>query len=415
MHRKAIFLAVGLVLVFLVVLAGRLPYVASTASENREASPAPTFLPQAEVPQVVLPTMPPARLPLPTATRPVPPTFTSVPAGVQPTVPSPPTVSYATLPPNTVFHTVQTGETLVQIAQIYGVSIERIISINNLPPSGAINTGQVLVLPVAQAPTVTPVSADALTTINGIPLDSYLIMPEAVQQHVLQIYAAGLAQERNPQALSIIGDSTAEKLNFLTAFDYGPYDLGNYGYLQAVITHYHGSFARDRQAVRVGLNTGLVFTDDWAEPTVCNEHESMIDCEFRLQNPSIVLIRIGSNDGKPEVYDQNIRRMVAYAIEHGVVPILGTKADTYLDPDNANNNLLRQIARDYNVPLWDFQLVAQTLPNNGLLPDNVHPTLFPEYDYTMPEAFRRGHGVQNLTALIVLDQVWQLLSEKSAQ
>ena len=58
MHRKAIFLAVGLVLVFLVVLAGRLPYVASTASENRAASPAPTFLPQAEVPQGGLPPLP---------------------------------------------------------------------------------------------------------------------------------------------------------------------------------------------------------------------------------------------------------------------------------------------------------------------------------------------------------------------
>jgi hypothetical protein len=56
--------------------------------------------------------------------------------------------------------------------------------------------------------------------------------------------------------------------------------------------------------------------------------------------------------------------------------------------------------------LWDFDLVAQTLPGRGLDADGVHMTTFYAHDYTLPEAFQRGHSVHNLTALIVLNRIW---------
>jgi hypothetical protein len=126
-----------------------------------------------------------------------------------------------------------------------------------------------------------------------------------------------------------------------------------------------------------------------------------------------VLIRIGSNDGKPELFDTEVRRMVGYALEKGTVPVIGTKADQFLDPGYVNNGLLRQIAKDYRLPLWDFQLVAQTLPDNGLLSDQVHLTLFNEFDWTTSAGFRTGHGLQNLTALLALDAVLKAVTDPS--
>jgi hypothetical protein len=37
--------------------------------------------------------------------------------------------------------------------------------------------------------------------------------------------------------------------------------------------------------------------------------------------------------------------------------------------------------------------------------DQIHLTPFDEFDYTLPEALGTGHGVHNLTALIVLDAI----------
>jgi len=110
-----------------------------------------------------------------------------------------------------------------------------------------------------------------------------------------------------------------------------------------------------------------------------------------------------------------MRRIVDYALERGVIPIIGTKADDFLDPGYANNATLRQIAAEYRLPLWDFQLVAQTLPDKGLLYDRVHLTLFPEFDWTLGEAYRTGHGLQNLTALMALAAVLDIVSEDSAR
>ncbi|NTU62474.1 MAG: hypothetical protein HGB05_03525 [Chloroflexi bacterium] len=56
--------------------------------------------------------------------------------------------------------------------------------------------------------------------------------------------------------------------------------------------------------------------------------------------------------------------------------------------------------------------VSETLPGRGLGPDGVHMTGFYQHDYTLPQAFQRGHGMQNLTALIVLDKIWRVLEKQ---
>jgi hypothetical protein len=99
--------------------------------------------------------------------------------------------------------------------------------------------------------------------------------------------------------------------------------------------------------------------------------------------------------------------VVEHLIANGVIPVIGTKADRFEGPGNINNEILRQIAADFKLPLWDFDIVAGTLPGRGLDVDNVHMTLFYEHDYSSPTAFQRGHSVHNLTALLVLDTIWR--------
>jgi hypothetical protein len=98
-------------------------------------------------------------------------------------------------------------------------------------------------------------------------------------------------------------------------------------------------------------------------------------------------------------------------MEHGIIPVIGTKADRNEGPENINNQIMRQIAADFHIPLWDFDLLAQTLPNNGMRPDGVHLAFFDSQDYTKPDALQTGYAVHNLTALMMLYEILRVLSQ----
>ena len=98
-----------------------------------------------------------------------------------------------------------------------------------------------------------------------------------------------------------------------------------------------------------------------------------------------------------------------YVIDQGVIPVLATKADRYEGSDDRNNKIIREVADRYQIPLWDFDKLAATIPGRGLGGDNVHMTLYDQYDYTAPRAFRTGYGVYNLSALMMLDAIRQLI------
>lgn len=334
-------------------------------------------------------------------------------------------------PPGSRLHMVKPGENLYQIAQVYGVSVEAVIAINGITTPNRILVGQTLVIPAGQGilptaalpsqqvaavlptlpPTIVavqptlPYMLPPPMTLNGILLDQIIVLPELTRQNVANIFMIGQALGRNPRAFSKLGDSIIENPHFLVRFDGGPYNLGEYAYLQPVVDYYAGSFSRQGVAVRRGLHSWSVF-DPMFATSGCAPGEHMVACEFRQNNPSVLFIRLGTNDvGVPGSFDRNLRQLVEYCITNGVIPVLGTKADRFRDPADTNNGLIRQIAADYRVPLWDFDRIAQTLPNRGLDRDGVHLTTFFAHDYTQPNALQRGHGVNNLTALMMLDAI----------
>jgi hypothetical protein len=272
------------------------------------------------------------------------------------------------------------------------------------PPTQALASGSVETVNNSAEPLwgLTP-------ALNDIPLSQVIVLPEVTLKTVREIYAKGQSLGNDPHAFSKIGDSTIESPFFLDRFDEGPYNLGEYDYLQKVIDYYKGSFGRQGRAVFRGLHTWSMFDPAWADPQFCEPNESPVECELRVHNPSLVFIRVGSNDvGRSDLFRQNMTRLIELCFERGVIPIIGTKADRN-EGSNVNNDMLRELAENYDVPLWDFDRIADTIPGRGMDVDGVHLTTFYAHDYTLPYALQTGYGVHNLTALMMLYELWRNL------
>ena len=258
-----------------------------------------------------------------------------------------------------------------------------------------------------QAPTPTP-TATAEPTLNDIPYSQIIILPDDTIQHMQEIYAQGQEIGRDPNSFSKLGDSIIANADFLTRFDLpGTYILGPYDNLQPVIDNFPGSWKRFGVAIRIGLRAWGVFDPAWANKDWCEPNEVLIDCEIRLNNPSILIIHLGSNDLDTN-FDEFLRKTVGRTLELGVIPILLTKADRYEGDDNRNNITIRQAATDLAVPLIDFDVVAATLPNRGIKEgDNVHLSGPLAHDYNLPDVYEKGHTVHNLTVLLMMDRIWR--------
>lgn len=230
-------------------------------------------------------------------------------------------------------------------------------------------------------------------------------MPENVQAHVRAIYANGVSQKRNPHTFSKIGDSVVLTPHFLARFDSDNYNLGIYGYLQPTIDQFAGSFSRYGQAAKVGLSFRTMYEMGWPDLDYCKPDEDVVACEIRMNNPSIMLIRMGTNDNVPAAMESDLRKLLEDLIRQGIVPILTTKNDRFDDEKNVNNQIIRDLATEYEVPLWDFDLLATPLPLRGLSGDGVHLTMHDTNDYTNPQVLERGYPVNDLTALMVLNAI----------
>ena len=224
--------------------------------------------------------------------------------------------------------------------------------------------------------------------------------------NVREIYVRGLALGNNPHAFSKVGDCNSEPPFFLAKFDTGEYDLGAYADLQGVIEHFAGSFGRESLAAWSGNHVWALLDPMWANPAFCRAGETPLACEFRLNRPSVVLIRLGTNEvGSPQLFEANLRQVIEFAIAHGTIPVLGTKADR-LEGSDAMNAIIRALAAEYAIPLWDFGKAAERIPARGLMSDGIHLSYAPPY-YSDPATLQTGHGLQNLTALMALDAVWR--------
>lgn len=240
------------------------------------------------------------------------------------------------------------------------------------------------------------------------------VIPE-IGEGTRAIYQRGLELGNNPRAFSKIGDCGSTPAWFLGDFDRGPahYRLGEHTYLEPVIEYYQGSFDRTSLGAKSGFNASSVFAPIWSNTEQCEPAEGPLACEYRVHNPMIAFIMLGTNDVyHPDKFEPQMRAIIEYSIEQGVIPILSTKADDE-EGDGSLNATIARLAHEYDVPLWNYWRAVQPLPNGGLQADGVHLT-WAGNRFDDPQAMKSAWPVRNLTALQTLDAVWRFLNAEPA-
>lgn len=232
-----------------------------------------------------------------------------------------------------------------------------------------------------------------------------------VSKTARELYQRGQSNGNDPRAFSKVGDGEISAEWFFTAFDRGEayYDLGPYQNLVAVIEHFEGSFGRLGVAARRGFNTERILDPSESDEKLCVAGESPLTCELRLQRPAFVILSLGTNQAwEPEEFEQGMRHILDILVSENIVPILSTKGDN-LEGDHRINRTIACLAQEYDIPLWNFWLAIQPLPQHGLQSDLEHLT-YGITDFDDEHALQSAWTNRNLTALQALDAVWRAVT-----
>jgi hypothetical protein len=267
-------------------------------------------------------------------------------------------------------------------------------------------TDHVLEEPTQTLPTPTPTIAPQ--NWKDLP-----VLPR-ISSRAREIYEHGLSLGNNPNAFAKVGDCGSSISWFLGPFDQGPahYSLGEYGYLEHLVDQFSGSFGRLSVAAQNGFTATSVFAPVWSDQTLCHPFEAPLACEYRVMKPSFAFIMLGTNDRwHLDTFEDDMRKIIEYSINHGVLPIIGTKADNFEEDESINQTIVH-LALEYEIPLWNYWLAVQSLPNQGLEKDGVHLTWGP-VRFDDPENLKLAWPVRNLTAMQALDLVWRDVADNN--
>lgn len=263
-----------------------------------------------------------------------------------------------------------------------------------------------------------PVAGEALD-VSTQPLRADQLPPERwqewpvipnVSERARAIYQDGLKKGTNPGHFSKIGDCQVIQQYFLGLFDENPdqrLDGTPYENLLPTIKAFAGNWDRVSMAVRTGFNVASVLSTINSDPEKCKPSETPLQCEFRIWNPSIVVISMETwtPDRPTNLYEGYLRQIVEFSISRGALPILATKADN-LEGDHSINLAVARVAIDYDIPLWNFWRAANALPNHGLLEDGFHLTNV-RHDFKYPETMQYAWPVRNISFVQAFETVWK--------
>ncbi len=358
---------------------------------------------------------------LPTATEPA----THAAPSVTPTVTPPASATPSPTGVLTATHyTVVAGDTLWSIALMFGLTPERLADANPELNPDLLHPGDVLVIPGPADPV--PTKPASLPSATRPPAGSLPVLDNltGVTDHARAIFALGQTLGNRSDAFSKIGDSITASPVFLYGIGLGVYKLHEYAQYQDVIDFYFdsavrgsaNSFANPSLAAKTNWRVAAVLDSDFADTAVCLEGETPLSCEFRLVRPSVALIMLGTND-VPSTSDANFeadyRRVIEFCLAQGVIPVVSTIPPLVREGLEGRaeelNGIISRLAREYDVPLWDYWAALQGLPGSGMARDGVHPNSAPaghNADFSA-EYLQYGMVVRNLNAVYVLDQIWR--------
>lgn len=276
-------------------------------------------------------------------------------------------------------------------------------------------TRETATYPVRPSPTVSSTKPAAPTTAASSTkaVDSRLqpadwqdwpVVP-TISDRAREIYAHGQVAGNDPFSFIKIGDCESTPTWFLGDFDDPDYQIASeFAVLQPLLDQFHGSWGRTSVAAKSSFSAASILSPFWADPNQCNKDETPLDCEMRIMQPSFALVTLGTNDvPHKEKFEQNLRQIIDQLIAHGVLPILATKADN-LEGKHTINQIIVKLAFEYDLPLWNFWLAVQDLPDKGLQQDKAHLTWAPNR-FDDPKAILKAWPQRNLTAILVLQAV----------
>lgn len=215
--------------------------------------------------------------------------------------------------------------------------------------------------------------------------------------------------------------------HFLAPFSEGRYTLGAHASLETTIKHFLGTPARNGQgwtrdsfattglAAFGGFNVAGPLDATWANPNWCTAGESPLACDLRVSKPSVALVMFGTNDAsatEPDAFLQYYRQIVELVLANQTLPVLSTFPTRPENPDKSRllNQLVAQVAREYDVPLINLKRALEPLQNHGVDPkDSTHLTLPAggRADDLSPTGLQAGFNMRNLVTLQTLDAILQ--------
>ncbi len=252
--------------------------------------------------------------------------------------------------------------------------------------------------------------------------EKYPILPP-ISASTREIFKRGLTLGNRPDVFVKVGDCLTSDLNlFLGKFGQKDYRLGQYTDLQGVIDFYahssphadgHNSFNTQSYATHSGFNISSVLDPLWLDTKRCPGADNPLDCEYRSK-PGLAIILFGTNDVKfltPVQFDYFLRLLVFETIDRGIIPLLSTFPGDPYRPTQSNliNQIIIQVAHDYDVPVINLWLALQPLPGHGRNPNSpdLSWTAQTRASYFDARDLAFGHTLRNLVTLQMLDRVWR--------
>ncbi|WP_394822175.1 SGNH/GDSL hydrolase family protein [Pendulispora albinea] len=228
--------------------------------------------------------------------------------------------------------------------------------------------------------------------------------------HVRQVRALGQTKSNRPEVVGKLGDSITASSSFFYDVGNNAYALGNYAALGPTIEAIRAvpvgggknAFNRDSLAAKGGWTSGDVLAGT----------PSYVQREVAAIRPGYAIVMFGTNDGNAATLATNMNRIVDQLESEGVVAVVSTIPDRtdYADAGTlirAINTQVRSITAQRHVPLIDLFAALGALPNVGLGPDGVHPSVAAPgtSGYFNDSDLQYGYNVRNLTAIQMLDRL----------
>jgi hypothetical protein len=234
-----------------------------------------------------------------------------------------------------------------------------------------------------------------------------------ISESMRDVYLRGQRLGIRSQAITKIGDSVSANSLYLDPMSRDDNVLGPYDYLADTLLYFGSSRKRESMAAKKGMSSFSIF-DPLMASEGCEQNESPVACELRLQKPAVAFVMFGPNDIRAmdvDEYTAQMSMLVETLLDNGTIPVLTTfsadPARRSWQKSIAFNLALIDVARKYDVPLMNLWLASRDLPKYGLEGDGVHMRNF-GYDYLKFDAGLEAHfgvGLQNLLALRTLEEL----------